>query len=178
VGTSIIEWKERPMRVSTEHVRRLVTTLVILAAIAFSVLLLVAVLAGRSDGTPAAASRSGDATLATRPSSPVSLPNLNDPRVRQELAKRFEAGSFGIPAPAVAAGPNDVDTDMTNDTCTPRLGCLEPSPNLSDPTTRRRFVCSFAPGSFGISPELPYDVAAGFDCGASDAANTYEERPA
>jgi hypothetical protein len=27
-----------------------------------------------------------------------------------------------------------------------------PAPDLTDPAVRRRFVCSFAPGSFGIPP--------------------------
>jgi hypothetical protein len=50
-------------------------------------------------------------------------------------------------------------------------------PNLDDPTIRARFVCSFAPGSFGISPELPYDLEGGIDCSGSDAAGSYENIP-
>ena len=50
-------------------------------------------------------------------------------------------------------------------------------PNLDDPTIRARFVCSFAPGSFGISPELPYDLEGGIDCSGSDAAGSYDNIP-
>lgn len=111
------------MHVFTERHRQLVITLVVLAAIALSVLLLVAALAGRGDGTPAAAYRSGDPTSTTPPSSPVSLPNLHDPCVRQEFANRF------------------------------------------------------APGSFGISPELPHDLEAGIDCRGSDAVRPIAGEP-
>ena len=50
-------------------------------------------------------------------------------------------------------------------------------PNLDDPAIRARFVCSFAPGSFGISPELPYDLEGGIDCHGSDAAGAYDNIP-
>jgi hypothetical protein len=43
-------------------------------------------------------------------------------------------------------------------------------PDLDDPIVRRRFVCSFAPGSFGISPQLPYDLEGGLDCRGLDGA--------
>jgi hypothetical protein len=104
------------MDVITEHHRRLVTTLVVLAGIALSVLLLCAALAGRGDGTPAATTGSGTASAATTPPNPASLPDLDDPIVR------------------------------------------------------RRFVCSFAAGSFGISPELPYELVGGLDCRGLHAA--------
>jgi hypothetical protein len=50
-------------------------------------------------------------------------------------------------------------------------------PNLDDPAIRARFVCSFAPGSFGISPELPYDLEGGIDCRGSDAAGSFDNIP-
>ena len=49
-------------------------------------------------------------------------------------------------------------------------------PNLDDATTCRRFVCSFAPGSFGISPELPYDLEGGIDC-SSDRSGSDDDIP-
>ena len=49
-------------------------------------------------------------------------------------------------------------------------------PNLDDAATRERFVCSFAPGSFGISPELPYDLEGGIDC-SSDASRSHDDIP-
>ena len=49
-------------------------------------------------------------------------------------------------------------------------------PNLDDAATRQRFVCSFAPGSFGISPQLPYDLEGGIDC-SSDASGSHDDVP-
>ena len=65
---------------------------------------------------------------------------------------------------------------VTTDTTVENSAHATP-PNLDDPAIRARFVCSFAPGSFGISPELPYDLEGGIDCSGSEAAGSYDNFP-
>jgi hypothetical protein len=137
----------RTMHVLTEQLPRRAATLAVLAAITLSMLLLIAALAGRGDGTSAAASRSGDAPMTTAPLS----------RSTSEFVNPW------------AAGDAAVSHYLTELNGAPRL------PDLDDPVVRRRFVCSFAPASFGIPP--PASPAADPYCENADATTLYDELP-
>jgi len=76
------------------------------------------------------------------------------------LPSNHSAGSTTSPATSVA--PNGQSASNSQQETTPL-------PNLTDPVARRNFVCSFAAGSFGISPQLQWDRDD--YCGATDTTS-------
>ena len=50
------------------------------------------------------------------------------------------------------------------------LGGTPQLPDLDDPVVRQRFACSFAPGSFGIPPELSPELGASTYCREAELA--------